>query len=107
MEMENSIITVSTEQLRSISDEVDRQIDRVQRAFEEIGTRITGTASYWEGNGRQAFYTAYQRKTDRIKTSLDRFREQTRDLRVMAGIYEESETAATELTESLSDNVIV
>ncbi|MDO5476429.1 MAG: WXG100 family type VII secretion target [Eubacteriales bacterium] len=106
MEMEAGMITVSTEELRRISEEVDHQIDQVQRAFEEIENRVSRTSFYWEGNGRESFSAAYQRKTDTIRTSLNRFREQTQDLRTMAGIYDETELAATELSGSLSDNVI-
>ena len=107
MEMENSVIVVSTESLSAAADEVDRQIDQVQRAFETIEKTASGTSSYWEGNGRESFYAAYQRKTEKIRTALARFREQTQDLRTMAGIYQETESAAIELAQPLSGDVIV
>ncbi len=107
MEMENSQIIVSTEKLASAADEADCQIDAVQKAFEEIRKRVDGTSSYWEGKGRESFYSAYAAKTDKILTSLARFREQTEDLRTMAGIYVDAETAAVEAGTSLASDVIV
>ena len=107
MEAEKNIITVSTEELILGSEEVDRQIDRVRKAFETIEQKVERTSYYWEGKGRDSFYTAYQKKVEMIRTSLARFREQTQDLRTMAGVYAQAETDAAELTESLSDNVIL
>ena len=107
MEMEKNMITVSTEEIRMISDDVDRQIDRVQRAFDEIQKEIDRSYQYWEGEGRNSFVSAYQRKQDQIRTALARFREQTSDLRTMAGIYEEAESGNVEQSGSLSDNVII
>ena len=92
MEMEKNMITVSTEQIRVISDDVDRQIDRVQRAFDEIQKEIDRSYQYWEGEGRNSFVSAYQRKQDQIRT---------------AGIYEEAESGNVEQSGSLSDNVII
>ena len=107
MEKENAVIVVSTEDLMQVSEEVDGQIDRVQDAFEAIEKKVEQTVSYWEGRGRDSFYSQYKRRTDIIRTSLARFREQTQDLRTMAGIYVETETKVTEENSRLSDNVIV
>ena len=107
MEKENAVIVVSTEDLMQVSEEVDGQIDRVQDAFEAIEKKVEQTAGYWEGRGRDSFYAQYRRRTDKIRTSLARFREQTQDLRTMAGIYVGTETSVTEENSRLSDNVIV
>lgn len=102
-----SIITVSTQALLETSEEVDLQIDRLQKAFDSIGQRIEKTTYYWEGSGQEAFYSAYKNKTDKIRLSLLRFREQTHDLRVMAGVYEETESQLTEETGKLASDVIL
>lgn len=107
MEMENSVIVVSTESLMQISEEVDGQIDRVRDAFDAIGKKVEQTSSYWEGRGQDSFYAQYRSKTDKIRTALARFQEQTQDLRTMAGIYVETETKLTEESGRLSDNVII
>ena len=63
--------------------------------------------SYWEGDGQQSSYAAYKRKTDRIRAALVRFTEETNSLRIMAGVYEDTEAQVTENNLRLSDDVIV
>lgn len=107
MQAGGSRIVVSTQSLAVAADEADHQIDRVQKAFESIEKRVEQTSSYWESRGRESFYEAYRIKTEKIMTSLARFREQSADLRTMAGIYQEAEMTVTDLMDSLASDVIV
>lgn len=102
-----SKITVSTQSLLEAAEEVDQQVERLQKAFDSIGQRVEKTAYYWEGSGRESFYSSYRNKTDKIRQSLLRFREQTHDLRVMAGVYEEAENLLKEENGKLACDVIL
>lgn len=102
-----SKITVSTQSLLEAAEEVDRQVERLQKAFDSIGQHVEKTAYYWEGSGRESFYFSYRNKTDKIRQSLLRFREQTHDLRVMAGVYEEAENLLKEENGKLACDVIL
>ena len=105
--MDSTTIVVSTERLQTAADTFDLKIDKVQKAFDRIEKKVAATSYYWEGKGREAFFASYQAKSDKIRTSLARFREEADDLRAMAGIYQASEKAAVDLTASLSSDVII
>ncbi|MBE6002433.1 MAG: WXG100 family type VII secretion target [Eubacteriales bacterium] len=100
-------IMVSTERLLEAADEVDLRINQMRKAFDAVEKRIENMRNYWEGDGQISSYNAYKRKTERIRTALARFSEQTNDLRVMAGVYQDTESKVTQENQKLSDNVII
>jgi len=85
------VIKVKTEQLISVSGEVEQKIRRLQQAFANMEQTVSASRNYWEGDGASAYQAAYRRKTDIIRTALKRFQENVTDLREIAGVYEQSE----------------
>ena len=104
---DNTRIVVSTQRLLEAAENVDSRTEQMRKAFDSIERIVDNMRSYWEGDGQQSSYAAYKRKTDRIRAALVRFTEETNSLRIMAGVYEDTEAQVTENNLRLSDDVIV
>lgn len=104
----NSIeIKVTPETLVSISADVTQKISSVQSAFTELEGIIQNTASYWEGDGHDAFVEAYQLRKDNYMSILQSFQDHIANLQQIAGGYQQADTFAEELSLELEGDVII
>lgn len=100
-------LKVKTEELLTIAGEVEDQINSMRQKFTQIDGIIGRSSSYWEGDGQIAYVQAYQKRRDDIDQALRDFSSDVTNLRTIAGVYEETEVAATEAANELSEDVIV
>ena len=90
------VIKVDTDQLLSAADDVEKRIRQLEKSFADMEEKISSTLNFWEGEGASSFIAAYRGKREMVNTALRRFRENAVDLRVIAGVYTQSERDATE-----------
>lgn len=105
--MEQIQIKVSTEVLARRADAAEQKIRQVQQKFEKIGQITERSRSYWEGDANEAHRREYSEYIDDIEEALARFQENVTDLRKIANIYQEAETASGEISGDLPLDVII
>ena len=99
-------IRVATEQLRAAADNAEKCIDKMSRKIEMVTEVVRGSGRYWEGEGQEAFVRSYWNHVEKSGKALDAFRDNVNDLREIAGIYDATESAATEESQPLPSDVI-
>ena len=100
-------LKVNTDILISTSEQVEEKIKKASEAFARIEETIKGSRVYWDGEGNNKYIKAYNHKKEEIDCALNRFREHVTDLKTIAGVYAEAETAVTERNNELNTDVII
>lgn len=106
-ETSGMVLKVKTEELVSVSNEVESQISAMRQRFDQVAEIVNRSSSYWEGEGQIAYVQEHRSRCDAIETALRRFSENITDLRMIAGVYTAVEAQAVELANVLSGDVIV
>lgn len=94
-------ITVSTEQMRSQSDEVKNLLNTMTNRFEQLKETVNSTSAYWTGEAGDAHRKQYMSRVSLIEEMLARYMEHVTDLEKMAGVFESAEAAAEQVSNSL------
>ncbi len=105
--MSGMILKVTTEDLIVAADLASKQIDRVEKDFDQLEKLVNQAQNYWEGDGCDAYRQSFAKRKEVLVTALKRFRENVTDLQTIAGVYEEAEAQATEHSAVLPSDVIV
>lgn len=105
--MEQVRIRVETSVLEERADFAEQKIQCVQSHFEKIDQIVKNSKNYWEGDANDAHIREFQEYQDDIDEILARFRENVTDLRKIAGVYQEAEKAAAEISSDLPMDVII
>lgn len=100
-------IKVTPEMLVSLSMDVTQKIAKVKSAFGELESIIQGSSSYWEGDGQSAYVQAYQLRKENYENIFQSFQEYVVNLQQIAGVYQQVETFAEELSMDLEGDVII
>lgn len=100
-------IKVTPDELVSISNEVESQIESMKRQFEKIDEIISTSNSYWTGDGQIAYVQSFHAENDAIQDVLKKFSNNVTMLRTIAGVYTATEAKAIETANTLSCDVIV
>ena len=98
---------VRTEELRQAGRQIEVHTAALQRQLEDMQHTVQRTAGCWEGEGGSLCRDAFRSFRDEIETLVARLRQNVTDLETIAGVYEESETAASQMAEELPDNLIL
>lgn len=99
-------IKVVPETLISISADVTQKIDRVRAAFAELEHIIQNTSSYWEGDGHSECVEVYQLRKENYENIFQTFKEHIASLQEIAGVYQQAEAVAEDLSKDLEGDVI-
>jgi len=99
-------IKVLPETLISVSEDVTQKIGRVQTAFTELEHIIQNTSSYWEGDGHKECVEAYQIRKENYESIFRSFKEHIGSLKEIAGVYQQVEAAAEDLSMDLEGDII-
>ena len=105
--MDGITIKVTTEELVTASDNVETFAGNVENIFGEIKDIVVRSSSYWEGKGYSAHADSYNKRNDRVLTALARFRENARDLKTIAGVYEKAEEENVTQAQALPTDIIL
>ena len=102
----NKIMKVNTKEFAEIADRMDSTVKRADRLFAEMDRMAAGTAFYWAGLGEEEHILVLRKCSRCAKQSLTSLKETVKDLKTIAGIYEETESKAVAEAGELPGNVI-
>lgn len=100
-------LKVAPSVLKTQSGVVSSEVRKLEQAWKEMESVFKKTKGYWEGQASNQHIEYYNDIKDDVETIIRRLKEHPVDLLKMAGIYEESETAAQQIATSLPQDVIV
>lgn len=104
---EELTVRISTEQLADASRDIEKKINDLKSAFEEMTSAMNRTNGYWLGEAGEAHRRAYRQMQPHQEEVLKRLREQAADLAQIAGIWEEAEREVKDTDLALPDDVII
>ena len=94
-------IIVTPEVLKTQAETVKTELAGMLDYFDELERLMNGTAAYWTGEAGDAHRRLYASKRAMIEEIVARYREQVTDLEVIAGVYEQTESAVASAADSL------
>lgn len=101
------VLKVTPEVLKSMAGEIEKQIGDISNQFNLIGSDISGTRSFWEGEASDTHKSQYDGLKDDINEAVNRLRNHPVNLLQMAGLYTETESNIQAVAQSLQEDVIV
>jgi len=104
--MSSITLKVTPEEMVAAADDVSEQISAVKKAFDSLGTTITSSVSYWEGNASSLHQNQYKEASPKIEEVLKLMKNRPDVLLKMAGLYKAAESENTAATEGLSNDLI-
>lgn len=104
--MASIVLKVAPDDLKKKSGEITKEISNIESDFQKIDQLITGTKRYWEGDASNQHIKSYTKMKDDIKTIIKRLKEHPVDLQKMAGVYEQTEAAVSQLASALPTDVL-
>lgn len=99
-------LKVTPAELKKKSAEITKNINSIEKDFQEIDRLITGTKKYWQGDASDQHIKGYMKMKDDLTKIVNRLREHPTDLEKMAGIYEEVESSVTQIANALPTDVV-
>jgi len=100
-------INVSTQQLRSTASELSSQGQQVSSLTSEMLNVVAGLTSSWEGTASQSYLDKFKNLDNDIQMMNRMIQEHVTDLERYAAEYEKAEQKISDLTSTLSSDVIV
>ena len=107
MMMDEFIIKVTPERLESVSYEVVGNVEKVQKAFENVNNLLATTSHYWQGDGQEKMKETYDLKKDDYERVFREIKEHVVKLQTIAGVYRETEKSNRDIMNMLPGDVIV
>lgn len=98
---------VTPDELHRQSVAVSAKVNSIRTKFNEMETKVNSSSSYWNGEAADQFRAVYAGYRDEVLEIISRLAEHIVDLEQMAGVYEQAESDANALIESLPSDVIV
>ena len=99
-------IKVNTATLHNQANTVANLINMVKENFSTLQETVNGTNSYWIGEAGDAHREKYAKQQSKFDEAIRRLTENVTDLRIMAGVYDDTERQALSEAESLIGAVI-
>ena len=103
----SATVVVTPEALYTQAEAVAKRISSMQAQFDAVSSAVSGTSSYWVGDAGDAYRAVYEERKPEIEEIFKRLSEFVTDLEKIAGVYEETESAVTEIAEDLPADVII
>jgi WXG100 family type VII secretion target len=100
-------LLVTPDVLVTKADAVLTMIKAMRSNFEELESKINGTASYWQGEASEVHREKYQNKKEDMEEAFKRLIDDTEKLRKMAAVYTAAENEALNISTDLPGDVIV
>jgi len=100
-------IKVTPEQLLTHAQNMDNYISGIRQSFADMDQKVSQLSSYWEGDAYEVYKTAYYGEKEEIEAIIKRIIAIPEALRSISGVYSQTETEVTELSDLLPGDVIV
>ena len=84
-------LKVTPEILINQANDINKQINAIQKSFGEIESQINKTMSYWEGDAENLHLKKYRAVKKDIQAVLKTIKNRPKDLLQMADLYKEAE----------------
>lgn len=94
-------IKVDPADLQRASEELSKKLGVLQRIFDDMISRVSSTANYWQGDASEKYRKDFKNEKPEMEEAFARIREHVTDLYNIAGIYTGVEKNATELSNDL------
>ena len=104
--MDSFRIRVTPSVLNTAFSDVSVKLTQVQEAFAEIHTKVSNTATYWEGDGHNSMVEYYSLREDDYIRIFNGFRQHIDNLKVIAGVYDQQERINESVAMVLPSDVI-
>lgn len=105
--MSSAILKVSTDKMKSKSEEIQGYVNTIETNWNLLYERVTNTKLYWLGEAGDYHRNSLKDDKNDMDKLIKKLKEHPKDLLTMAGIYEEAEKKAKELANALPSDVIV
>lgn len=99
-------VFVIPERVKLEADRLDKSCRKLEQLLGEMGDRMAHTGSYWTGSGGDKCRREYQMVQAEAVKGVVNLRGHPTALLQIAGVYEETETAVTELGHQLPTNLL-
>lgn len=106
MDAADVTVKVSTETMRSVSNEVLSNLRTTRLAIESLDNILKTTGAYWEGDGQDAQVRAYVSKESDIEHIINEMSTHVSNIKEIAGVYDTYESGAVQMSGMLSGDVI-
>lgn len=100
-------LRVSPDELKNKAGEITKQIQQMERNWNQLCELVNASKVYWEGDAGEHHRKLVKENEKDVQLILKRLKEHPEDLLEMAGIYISAEEQASEIANRLPDNVIV
>lgn len=107
MNSDGFLLKVSTSAMRDTADSVKNQLNNIRTSFEKLDSTVSHTIGYWESDAADHHRSQYSSYKERIDSAMKRIDEQINDLGTMAGVYEQTESRNTALSNDLPDDILI
>lgn len=99
-------LKVSTDTLQRKAEEIQEQIVQVEIDLDEYRRIIEIKKNYWKGEASKIHQNYFKSFQEDLPAIIKRLKEHPIDLMKMAGIYQEAETQAMEISMALPEDII-
>lgn len=99
-------LKVAPEELQKKAGDIEGQIQNAERNWNGLCDVVKASRHYWEGDAGDCGRKLLESIMDDVQTVFRRLKEHPSDLLKMAGVYNDTEARASELANSLPDDVI-
>ena len=99
------IIRVTPDELKNQSNQVLADIKEIEKHWKAITDRVNGTRHYWEGEASNTHMRIYKDVADDVNRLSRSLGENPVKLQMMAGVYDEAESAAQSTASELPTDV--
>lgn len=100
-------LKVSPDELKNKAGEITKQIQQMERNWNQLCELVNASKVYWEGDAGEQHRKLLKENEKDVQVILKRLKEHPEDLLEMAGIYTSAEEHAAQIANMLPDNVIV
>lgn len=100
-------IRVDTNVLKGKANQISNEVKKMEHDWKAIQDTIRSSKSYWQGDASNEHQKYLKEVSDDVAKILKRMKEHPVDLMKMAGVYNASESQASQLAKKLPDDVIV
>jgi WXG100 family type VII secretion target len=99
-------LKVSPEVLKQKAGEVSDEITNLTAGWRELSRTVRSSRTYWQGDASNLHWHAFQENKNEVEAILKRLRDHPKNLQIMAGVYDQAEREADQLSSGLPGDVI-
>ena len=100
-------LRVTPEEVQACASELYGKVNAVRGIFEEIDSRISATANYWESDAADKYRAEYKGSEKKVTAMLSAMSEHAKALDLIGAEYTKTEKInVSEVAETLLGNVI-